>query len=609
MKYFLFSSCLFLTMAGLSTHAESVEISEANFPNETFRTDVANQFDSDQDGWLSDEEIANVTEINYGLGAPASVEGIRFFTSLETLLLNNSPALTTLDIHGMTSLEILVLGGLPSLESINAAGCTALEDVRAQYGLGSLCNVDFSDCPSLTSLKLRETGFTSFDASDYENLTLLDVGGSYTGGQLTSIKVSNNLKLETLICTSNQLSTLNLSANKELTSLSCSYNQLTTLNLSANTKLTSLSCNNNQLGSLIISDNKELKSIGCNQNLLTTLDASSSTKLEDLQCQDNFLTTLVMPSDNDLYRFICYNNRLNKTAMDNVISCLPTNSTTSDFEVVDETSGKEENICTPLHVAAAKAKGWIAKCRRDGSWTNYEGLMQTGEVLLDENATTAPESSEGAVDVIVLRTIKANEWSTICLPFSMSETQVKEAFGDDVELADFNGYEVIRDKGDVVGLNVKFNDVTAVEANHPYIIKVSSPLVGFTVDGVVINPTENLTVATVNRTDEQWSEMTGTYETKILAFMTLFLSENKFWYSSGIFNIKPYRAYFDFYDVLSSPMNNSRIAITFGEETTSISEEWKVKSEKSAFFDLQGRRVLKPTRGLYVKEGKKVLVK
>ena len=41
-------------------------------------------------------------------------------------------------------------------------------------------------------------------------------------------------------------------------------------------------------------------------------------------------------------------------------------------------------------------------------------------VVLDELSTTAPEKATG-VNVTVKRTINANEWSTICLPFDMSE--------------------------------------------------------------------------------------------------------------------------------------------------------------------------------------------
>jgi hypothetical protein len=51
----------------------------------------------------------------------------------------------------------------------------------------------------------------------------------------------------------------------------------------------------------------------------------------------------------------------------------------------------------------------------------------------------------------------------------------------------------------------------------------------------------------------------------------------------------------------------------FDGETTSISEESRVKSEEfapaAAVYDLQGRRVAQPTKGLYIVNGKKVAIK
>ena len=48
-------------------------------------------------------------------------------------------------------------------------------------------------------------------------------------------------------------------------------------------------------------------------------------------------------------------------------------------------------------------------------------VVDMHSVVLEETSTTAPEASNGAVKVRVLRTILANEWSTICLPFAMTE--------------------------------------------------------------------------------------------------------------------------------------------------------------------------------------------
>ena len=109
-------------------------------------------------------------------------------------------------------------------------------------------------------------------------------------------------------------------------------------------------------------------------------------------------------------------------------------------------------------------------------------VIVTEKLTLDENAAAAPADA-GDVDVLVKRTIKANEWSTICLPFDMDEDQVKAAFGDDVKLGKFkkNSY----DSGTDV-ITVEFTEEEEIAANTPYIIKVSSAITEFNVDGVTI---------------------------------------------------------------------------------------------------------------------------
>ncbi|MBR5633663.1 MAG: leucine-rich repeat domain-containing protein, partial [Prevotella sp.] len=53
-------------------------------------------------------------------------------------------------------------------------------------------------------------------------------------------------------------------------------------------------------------------------------------------------------------------------------------------------------------------------------------------IVLDENDTAVPSATTGNVNIVVKRTIVANRWNTICLPFNMTEAQVYAAFGNDV---------------------------------------------------------------------------------------------------------------------------------------------------------------------------------
>ena len=228
--------------------------------------------------------------------------------------------------------------------------------------------------------------------------------------------------------------------------------------------------------------------------------------------------------------------------------------------------------------------------------------------ILDETSTTAPEAASG-VDVRVRRTIAAGEWNTICLPFAMTEAQTKQAFGNDVQLADFTGYDVTENAdAEIAGITVHFQGVTAIEANHPYIIKVAAPVTEFTVDGVDITPEEEPTNATIKRTRKAWSEMTGTYTAGFtVPEQTLFLSGGKFWYSTGQTKMKAFRAYFDFYDVLAEVENASvKMVVNFGDETglSSVSS-----SVESSMYDIQGRKVQgqNAQKGIYIINGKKIL--
>ena len=226
--------------------------------------------------------------------------------------------------------------------------------------------------------------------------------------------------------------------------------------------------------------------------------------------------------------------------------------------------------------------------------------------VLDENSITAPTAATG-VDVRVLRTINADEWGTICLPFAMTEAQVTEAFGDDVQLGDFNDYTYDEDAD---AITVNFVTATAIEANHPYIIKVSEPVSEFTVDGVDVDPQEAIVDFDTSRRKNEPRQFVGTYVAgTVLDWGTLFISGGNFWYSTGLTKMKAFRAYFNFIDLLVSFEDNSRITLNLLDAPTGIAEVAGSQSASGQYYDLQGRHVAQPAHGLYIKDGKKTFVK
>lgn len=239
-------------------------------------------------------------------------------------------------------------------------------------------------------------------------------------------------------------------------------------------------------------------------------------------------------------------------------------------------------------------------------------------VTLEETSTTPPAAANGK-NVIVRRTIKAGQWSTIVLPFAITAEQMTTAFGDDVEVqvADFMGYTKEEDEnGDIASIRVNFSTVEEMEANRPYIIKVDKQVTEICVDNVDIDPEEEPTNAAVRRTRRQWSEMIGTYVADFtVPESTLFLSDNMFFYSVGQTKMKAFRAYFDFYDVLSSVDDaSSKFAMDFDTATGIDGLPFSV-TLKGAVYTVGGQLVGKDVderllpKGVYIRNGKKFVVK
>ena len=134
-----------------------------------------------------------------------------------------------------------------------------------------------------------------------------------------------------------------------LTSLYCYSNSLTSLDVSKNTALTLLSCSSNQFTSLDVSKNTALTALYCVKNKLTSLDVSKNTALTTLSC---------------------YGNQIKGTAMDALVSSLPTASSGIMNVIYNENEG---NFMTTTQVAAVKAKGWTPQYYTGSEWQEYAG--------------------------------------------------------------------------------------------------------------------------------------------------------------------------------------------------------------------------------------------
>lgn len=244
-------------------------------------------------------------------------------------------------------------------------------------------------------------------------------------------------------------------------------------------------------------------------------------------------------------------------------------------------------------------------------------IIEKTYTILDETSTTAPAASGGPVDIQVKRTIKANEWGTLVLPFDMTEAQLKEALGSDVKLAEFEDYEAEYTGDDVTGLTVNFvatNLSDGFYANYPYLVKTSKDITEFFVTATIAPDEEDAVAEFTNGKTgpkkEVYGKLIGTYHAgDAIPADGLFLSGNKFWYSTGVTIIKAFRAYFEFIEVLSG-VAEAKVRFMVDEDAAAI-EGITPDMENGVWYTLDGRQLNgKPTeKGVYIVDGKKVLIK
>ena len=229
----------------------------------------------------------------------------------------------------------------------------------------------------------------------------------------------------------------------------------------------------------------------------------------------------------------------------------------------------------------------------------------SSKIILDEESAAAPVATTAAADILVKRTINANEWSTICLPFPMPAVKWKAAFGNDALIYSLKGYTK-----DGNTIKVTFGDkvTAAMKTCTPYIIKTSKDIKEFDVNATITITQANLKNVIMAEDEETGDELETAYMEGILKANTtipannLFLEKGNFRYSAGKTISKAFRA--DFW--LKDAAAESRIVFAF-DEATGIKNAKIANDEK--IFDLQGRQIENAGKGIYIKGGKKVVIK
>ena len=298
--------------------------------------------------------------------------------------------LTEEEIAGVTTINVMGREVIQSLKGIEYF--TAITRLTCQRN--KLSELNLSKNIDLTWLDCCGNNLTELDLSNNQKLTYL----ACEGNQLTSLNVSDCTKLTELDCQQNQLATLNASGCKALTMLKCYKNQLATLDVSGCASLETMWCSDNRLSALDVSECTSLIVLRCNGNQLSEIILSNNIKLTHMWCQDNQLSSLNLSKNKQMEELRIYHNKINGKAMDDLINNLPSTNRATLCAVF---SKDEQGVMTSTQVKAAKSKGWVSYYWDDieMKWTEYEGSDDPVTFTAGQMATivlpTEPDAGKG----------------------------------------------------------------------------------------------------------------------------------------------------------------------------------------------------------------------
>ncbi len=212
-----------------------------------------------------------------------------------------------------------------------------------------------------------------------------------------------------------------------------------------------------------------------------------------------------------------------------------------------------------------------------------------------------PTVSEGTIASLVFKYTAKNGWNTICTPLALTSDYLTRIFGTGWKAYEFKSYS-----DGALG----FQNTTTFYAGYPYIVYVETAAIH--ADGVKLQNVE------ITKTTAQYDQSSGAYfrgtyapiaagewtknaETDVIYGVT---AAGKIAKAGASASMKGFRAYFDL------PAGaTARLAIY--DDATGITTilDAKELNNDGKVYNLNGQRVENAHKGLYIVNGKKVVVK
>ena len=260
----------------------------------------------------------------------------------------------------------------------------------------------------------------------------------------------------------------------------------------------------------------------------------------------------------------------------------PANGSTSDWKVVD------------AYFTTGAAGNYVLTLGNSGNtWMTGVSLVKAeeSELALAANPTKYTYYQDASLD----RTFSTTNYSTLVLPFALTDEEKKAAFEEVYEL---NAVE---------GQSIKLAEATEIAAGKPYLVKAKNAKLSVT--GKALDPATTVTNTVVKSTDEKTTAtFVGTFSRVDLTSAnenTYVVSSNTLYNVTSDVTVKAYRGYFTV--VTTNGVKN--FVLDFGNGETTNIEALESETRDKVIYNLAGQRVQKAQKGIFIVNGKKVVIK
>ena len=267
----------------------------------------------------------------------------------------------------------------------------------------------------------------------------------------------------------------------------------------------------------------------------------------------------------------------------------------------------EYNITKNNIVWTGSAKSVSFKNNKD--WANYAAATNIRVYVeypnvktfeYNENKANNIEAWENS-DITLNRTLVADKWNTLCVPFAISEEEIKANFGEGTLVEKFEA---------VNGNTVNFTDATSIEAGVPYLIKPTVAGTTYTFNGKDIIADAPKTKGNADVTFQGiYSPTDITNDGTVKAAGVT--EDGKVLFVNTGSKTKAFRCFFTLNDNATISPAMLKISIKGVETAINSIVMGNNNAADNAIYNLQGQRVNgnSLTNGIYIKNGKKFAVK